>query len=149
MPTNLEKGQSPAQLENIDVRVVVFSLRDERLRVLLSACPANHPGERWELPGSPVPVAMSLEETATQSVLRLSGLREAYLEQLYTYGEAERCPSRRLISVVYFAIIPAGAAAAPDEKNGCHSQWFPVDDLPGLVMDHAEVVAYAFARTGF
>ncbi len=144
--TGLEKGLALAPLESIDVRVVVFSLREERLRVLLSACQASGGDLAWELPGSPVPAAVSLEETATQSVLRLSGLREAYLEQLYTYGEAGRCPSQRLISVVYFAIIPAGAAASPAEKNGCQSQWFPVDELPDLVMDHAEVVAYALRR---
>lgn len=145
-PTGLEKTLTPAHLDSIDVRVVVFSLREERLRVLLSACRAKGGGVGWELPGSPVPVAVSLEETATQSVLRLSGLREAYLEQLYTYGETGRCPSQRLISVVYFAIIPAGAAATPVEKSGFHSKWFQVDSLPDLVMDHAEVVAYALRR---
>ena len=132
-------------LDALDVRVVVFSLRDERLQVLLSPC-GSAPSGQWELPGSPVPVAKSLEGTATECVLRLSGLREAYLEQLYTYGDTGRHPERRLISVVYFAIIPAGAHAAQQGSDDCRAGWFPVETLPDLGMDHGEILAYALRR---
>src|SRR5512142_2110292 len=94
------RAPSPAQinppvgpfLPGLEVRVVVFSLRDERLQALLTpACPGSgSQGSFLELPGSRVPVEQSLEETATNGLLRLTGLREAYLEQLYTYGEAAR-----------------------------------------------------------
>jgi 8-oxo-dGTP diphosphatase len=140
------RPMSQPYLENIDVRMVVFSLREDLLKVLLSACQTDTISEDWELPGSPVPANKSLEETATESVLRLSGLREAYLEQLYTYGEAGRCSTTRLVSVVYFAIIPAGAASPPADRDNCWSKWFPVGDLPNLAMDHEEVVGYALRR---
>lgn len=134
-------------LEHLDVRVVVFSLRDERLQVLLSACGGNgNLTGLWELPGSPVPFDQSLEGTATQSVLRLTGLREAYLEQLFTYGELGRQTGQRLVSVVYFAIIPAGYHAITGEAGNCAVRWFLVDDLPGLALNHDEVVEYALRR---
>lgn len=135
-------------LDALDVRVVVFSLRDERLQVLLSPCGDGGvtAGNAWELPGSPIPVAKSLEETATECVLRLSGLREAYLEQLYTYGDAERHPGRRMISVVYFAMIPAGAHTAPTGADNCQAAWFPVEELPALGMGHGEILTYAVRR---
>jgi 8-oxo-dGTP diphosphatase len=134
-------------LSHLDVRVVVFSLRSERLQVLL--CPVNH--ERWELPGQPVPLAGSLEETATETVLQLTGLREAFLEQLYTYGDTGRHPAGRLVSVVYYAIIPAGAMQAPGKppqysKDECRAKWFPEDELPAMTMDYREVVNYALRR---
>jgi 8-oxo-dGTP diphosphatase len=142
---NTTQEQNGGFLENLDVRVVVFSLRDDRLQVLLSAGDSD----RWQLPGSRVPFNQSLEGTATESVLRLTGLREAYLEQLYTYGEAGRGvihPGQRLVSVVYFAIIPAGAYSPHMDKDARQTKWFPVDDLPALSMDHREVVAYALRR---
>lgn len=148
-PQNAVSTQN-APLGHLDVRVVVFSLRGERLQVLLTPCsPADAPPACWELPGSAVPAGRSLEETATESVLRLTGLREAYLEQLYTYGEANRCARERLVSVVYFAIIPAGAAnshhtSTHSDESG--AKWFPVGDLPGLAMDHADIVTYAQRR---
>ena len=137
-------------LNNLDVRVVVFSLRDDQLQVLLTPVSA----EVWELPGSLIPASKSLEETATESVLRITGLREAYLEQLYTYGDANRYdgkhPAERLVSVIYFAIIPAGAVNSntgpSSPKKDCQASWFPVDDLPPLAQDHREVVAYALRR---
>lgn len=139
-----------AMLENVDVRVVVFSLRDERLQVMLS--PAEGAGgDRWELPGSRVPASQSLEETATECVLRLTGLREAYLEQLYTYGESwrhdrTRTPPVRLVSVVYFAIIPAGASLASTDKDDRQAKWFPIDDLPEILSGHQEMIVYALRR---
>lgn len=116
-----------AFLKNIDVRVVVFSLRGEQLQVLLALGPSG----QWELPGSLVPLGKSLEATATESLLHMTGLREAYLEQLYTYGEAERSgPGReRQVSVVYFAIIPAGAAGAHMDKDARQARWFPVEGV--------------------
>jgi 8-oxo-dGTP diphosphatase len=131
-------------LDGLDVRVVVFSLSDGRLQVLLA--PVDSTCTLWELPGRRVPKALSLEETATESVLRLTGLREAFLEQLYTYGEPQRSPGERLVSVVYFALIPAGSRSNPIDKDACGAKWFPVDALPALVMDHAEVVRYALRR---
>ena len=142
---NTTQEQNGGFLEDLDVRVVVFSLRDERLQVLLS--PGTHGA--LELPGSRVPRVQSLEDTATESVLRLTGLREAYLEQLYTYGETARGPvepGARLVSVVYFAIIPAGVHSSPVDKDARPAKWFPVDDLPALAHDHQEVVAYALVR---
>lgn len=143
-------------LQNLDVRVVIFCLRDERLQVLLDQSIAgHHPAaglERWQLPGSRIPLQQSLEETATDSLYCLTGQHEVYLEQLYTYGEAARQStgtSERLVTVVYFAIIPARAAYAHGTstiKDGCQAKWFPVDQLPPLVADHPDILAYALRR---
>jgi 8-oxo-dGTP diphosphatase len=146
IPSTQSPGGSQPFMENLDVRIVVFSLRDERLQVLLVSCASVQTGSRWELPGSLVPINQSLEETATESVLRLTGLREVYLEQLYTYGDAGRSTGRRLVSVIYFAIVPAGAVSQHINIDECQASWFPVEELPVLVMDHREVAAYALRR---
>ncbi len=53
------------------------------------------------------------------------------------------------MSVVYFAIIPAGAAyarAAVVDQDGCRAKWFPVEPLPRLVLDHHDILMYALRR---
>jgi 8-oxo-dGTP diphosphatase len=132
-------------IDHLDVRVVVFSLRDERLQVLLFP---SGSGERWLLPGSPAPVDQSLEETATRCLLHLTGLREVYLEQLYTYGEVDRSgPGQaRLVSVVYFAIVPGKAVSSHIDKDAVQARWFPVDELPQTAWDHGEIIEYALRR---
>jgi 8-oxo-dGTP diphosphatase len=135
-------------LSNLDVRVVVFCLRDERLQVLLVP---SRSARVYELPGSPVPMHKSLEETALESILPFTGPREAFLEQLYTYGDTSRDLNERLVSVVYFSIIPAGAsqlqnAAASTNKDVEDAKWFPVGELPALAMDYEEIIKYALRR---
>lgn len=139
--TNPPSSPQPS-LNHLDVRVVVFSLRGDRLQVLLAPASNDH----WELPGSPALADQSLEETATQSLLRLTGLREAYLEQLYTYGDVARGEGVRIVSVVYFAIVPAGTLSSHMDKDECRAKWFPMEKLPALVMDHDEIVLYALRR---
>ncbi|HEX9017946.1 MAG TPA: NUDIX domain-containing protein [Anaerolineaceae bacterium] len=157
LPPGSEPTTGPF-LENIDVRVVVFCLRDQRLQVLLtqncSQPETDGSLDLWELQGYPVPAPVSLEETATESVLHLTGLREAFLEQLYTYGDvaradlpgADRASQKRRVSVVYFAIIPGGAISASKDKDACRAKWFPVDSLPNLAANHLEIVRYALRR---
>ena len=108
-------------------------------------CSARSPQNlEWELPGEPIQVDQSLEEAASQCLGHFIGRREAYLEQLYTYGHPQRQPADRLISVVYFAIIPADAARLPSGHP--QASWFPIDALPGLILDHGEIVEYALRR---
>jgi 8-oxo-dGTP diphosphatase len=127
-------------LEQLEVLVVIFSLRESRLKVLLKA----QAGDLWALPGRPVRLSSSLEQAAAEELDCHTGVADAYLEQLYTYGDPERISGRRLISVAYFALIPADAPYTAGEAYG--ARWFAVDDLPPLAMDHAEIIAYALRR---
>jgi len=123
----------------LNVHVVVFSVSEETLRVLLLP-----QGEAWVLPGALVRHDESLDDTASQAVAPHVDRRQAYLEQLYTFGSGERSgPGGRLVSVAYFALVPVGALAQgnPDKR-----QWFPLQSLPALVFDHADIIAYALRR---
>ena len=128
-------------LDKLEVRVVIFSLRENALKALLARS-LHDPA--WELPGVPIQVDQSLEEAASQCLGHYIGLAEAYLEQLYTYGHPQRDPSQRLISVVYFAIIPADAATLA--TGHLQANWFPIESLPHLVLDHGEIISYALRR---
>ncbi len=134
-------GAGKDLLDKLEVRVVIFSLRDNALQALLAR---SSPCTEWELPGVPIQVDQSLEEAASQCLGHFIGLGEAYLEQLYTYGNPQRDPSRRLISVVYFAIIPADAARLP--SGHAQANWFSVEKLPDLILDHGEILGYALRR---
>jgi 8-oxo-dGTP diphosphatase len=129
-----------AQLE---VRVILFGLRANRLQVLL-ACSNFDPAVCWELPGAPVLPHQSLDETASLCLTRFSGVKEAYLEQLYTFGDLRRSSSGRVVSVAYFGLIPAGTP--PTLIDDSKAQWFPVDELPGMAADHGEIVRYGLRR---
>ncbi len=67
--------------------------------------------------------------------------REAYLEQLYTYGTGGEAGAQ-VVSVVYFALIPADLRC----ETASGLRWFRVEELPPLAGNHVEIVAYALRR---
>ena len=131
----------------LTVDVVVFTLRESRLHVLLIRRAENPFAGMWALPGGFVKMEEPLEEAAYRELEEETGLREAYLEQLYTYGNPQRDPRGRVVTVAYFALIPADAPVlAEGGVEVSQADWFPVEELPSLAFDHADIVAYALRR---
>ena len=99
---------------------------------------------RWALPGGMVRVTEGLELAARRNLLETTALKPTYLEQLYAFGEADRSPDGRIVSIVYWALVRADEAsrATVDENV----RWFPADDLPELAFDHNLIVDYALWR---
>ncbi len=127
-------------LPDVEIRVVVFTLKDNRLQVLMRPLEG---GELWLLPGVPAVSDCSLEDSAAACVESLTGLKEIYLEQLYTYGRLK--PEGQVISVVYFALLAASALSGAKTGQG-QAAWHPVDQVPALAWDHDEILAYALRR---
>jgi len=126
---------------------VIFTLREDSLQVLLVQRGEPPFAGSWALPGGFVRLEESLEEAALRELSEETGLTEAYLEQLYTYGEPERDPRGRVVTVAYFALIPADAPVRMEGgSDAAQARWFPVDQLPHLAFDHAQIVTYALRR---
>jgi 8-oxo-dGTP diphosphatase len=124
---------------SLTVHVVMFSLCEDALQVLLTP---DGPA-RWQLPGQAVAADESLEAAALRAFSGQFDSREIYLEQLYTYGEPERVPDGRTVSVVYFALIPADKPRSPAAGT---MRWFRLSQLPPLAFDHTGIVEYALRR---
>ncbi len=120
--------------------VVLFSIRNDRLQVLLVR---RGDGNR-SLPGGPAGLAEDLDASAWRYLEEQTGVRGLYLEQLYTFGAPGRDPRRRAVSVAYYALVPSERLQI--RPLGPSLGWFPVDRLPPLVLDHAQVVAMAHQR---
>lgn len=131
----------------LTVDVVIFTLRDSRLQVLLVQRGEAPFVGQWALPGGFVHIDESLEMAAGRELAEETGVQQAYLEQLYTYGEVGRDPRGRVVSVAYYALIPAGTPVqAEGGSDARQARWFPILGLPQLAFDHAEIVAYALRR---
>ncbi|MEO6472480.1 MAG: NUDIX domain-containing protein [Aeromicrobium sp.] len=99
---------------------------------------------QWALPGGPLERDENLASSAAHTLLRTTGLEPRYLEQLYAFGNVDRSPDDRVVSIVYWALVqPDEVARAVDGEN---VEWFVADRLPALAFDHAEIVDYALTR---
>jgi 8-oxo-dGTP diphosphatase len=131
----------------LSVDIVIFSLRAGQLNALLVQRARDPFAGMWALPGGFVGMDESLETAASRELEEETGLQEAYLEQLYTYGDPDRDPRGRVVTVAYFALIPSDAHIRPEGGDDAQkAQWFPVKDLPKLAFDHPEIIAYALRR---
>ncbi|MGR2751299.1 NUDIX hydrolase [Agromyces arachidis] len=99
---------------------------------------------RWALPGGWLPVRESLDAAAARTLNETTGLAPRYLEQLFTFGDPDRSPGERVVSVVYWALVHSDEVerAVSDENV----RWFDEDDLPDLAFDHAAILDYALRR---
>jgi 8-oxo-dGTP diphosphatase len=61
--------------------------------------------ESWALPGGFIGMQESLDQAAERLLSDEAGLKDVYLEQLYTFGEPERDPRARVITVAYYALV--------------------------------------------
>jgi 8-oxo-dGTP diphosphatase len=87
-----------------------------------------------------------LDAAAWRELRASTGLTDAYLEQLFTFGDPSRDPDAHVVSVAYMALIPdPGCVSGPSPKYAAGG-WFEVADFPPLAYDHALMAAYAVKR---
>ncbi|WP_139417683.1 NUDIX hydrolase [Agromyces laixinhei] len=98
----------------------------------------------WALPGGWLPPNEELEAVAARTLRLTTGLAPTYLEQLYTFGEVDRSPGVRVVSVVYWALVQSDEAARA--VAGPNVRWVPADTLPALAFDHNRIVEYGLWR---
>jgi len=131
---------------SVTADVVIFTLRENDLHVLLIK--RGHPPceGMWATPGGFVDIDESLEEAALRELEEETGVRDVYLEQLYTFGDPGRDPRGRVITVAYFALVPATAIHPRAGDDAAEARWWSVYDLPPLAFDHADILDYALQR---
>jgi 8-oxo-dGTP diphosphatase len=130
----------------ITVNVVIFALRRTDLQSLLVRRRRWPYEALWAIPGGFVELDEALEAAALRKLEEETGLTNVYLEQLYTFGAPQRDPRDRVITVAYFAVVRATRIVPRTADDAEHVCWYPVNDLPPLAFDHAEILTYALTR---
>jgi 8-oxo-dGTP diphosphatase len=87
-----------------------------------------------------------LEEAAHRVLREKTGVKNVYMEQLYTFGDPQRDPRSRVITVAYFALIPWKELDQPESQKVADLTWSSVDSLPKLAFDHKTILNYAVKR---
>ncbi len=92
---------------SVTVDVVLLSVGEKHITTLLTQRRMPPFQGLWALPGTFVRMDETLEETAQRVLRERIGFTEAYLEQLHTFGTVDRDPRARVITIAYYALIPA------------------------------------------
>lgn len=84
---------------------------------------------KWSVPGGFVKMDESLEEGALRKLKEKTGIENVYLEQLYTFGEVDRDPRTRIISIGNLALISKDSIIYSENAENKETKWFWADKI--------------------
>jgi len=123
----------------VSVDCAIFGFVDGRLKILVHERPYNPAKGELSLIGGFVDKDESLEKAARRILKEFTGLDNVYMQQLSAFGEVERDPGERVISIVYYVLI--NVAEHEDTLSiQSNSKWIDVDQIPPLCFDHNQMV---------
>ena len=126
--------------------IVIFTIRQDELKILLiKRALQPHKGE-WALPGGFIMLEESLEEGARRELEEETGVKDVYLEQLYTFGQPDRDPRERVITVAFYALIPSDEIEITAATDAEGVSWFGMKEVPELAFDHENILTMANER---
>ena len=127
--------------QNITVAIdcVIFGFDSKKLNLLLFKRRVSPFKGSWSLIGEVLENNVSLNQSATDILSKLTGLENIYLKQLKTYGALNRDPQERVISIVYFSLIRVDKLSLKMVEN-YDAKWFAFNELPELILDHSQMV---------
>ena len=136
---------STAWLLHVSTDIVIFSIQNGALRVLLRQRYSETLNKSdWALPGGYIRPAEPLEQCALRTLTQQTGIREVYLEQLYTFGRPDRHPRSRVVTVSYLALMPSHSSN--DIIDSPNIRWQDPAELPDLYLDHVDIIRIARQR---
>ncbi len=100
MPFQRELYKSAFSVDNI-----IFGFDSNTLKVLLIKRREDPYGGMWALPGDIVSPDENLDDAAIRVLDQLTGVRDVYLNQVYTFGKVDRHPKGRVITIAYYSLI--------------------------------------------
>lgn len=126
--------------------IALFTIREDRLAVLLVRRGSEPFKDCWALPGGFVKPDACLEDCALRELAEETGVTGVYLEQLYTFGKPDRDPRERVISVAYYALAPSEGLSPVAGSDAAEVAWFAMGALPQLAFDHRDIISLAQQR---
>lgn len=132
---------------SVTVDIVVYGYDGgKQLKMLLIQRGSDPYKGSWALPGGFVDMDENLETAALRELEEETGVKDLYVEQLFTFGQPGRDPRGRVISVAYFSLVNLQDHPAVAASDAAKAEWFPLDDLPELAFDHSDIIATANNR---
>lgn len=132
-------SEHPRHLVAVDCIVFGYDILEKEIKLLLIKRSFEPAMGKWSLAGGFVREKESLDEAASRILFQLTGLRDVYMEQSFSYGEIQRDPGARVISTSYSALIKIQDIDRKiKELNG--AQWQSLARLPHLIFDHRNMV---------
>jgi 8-oxo-dGTP diphosphatase len=131
----------------VTVDCIIFGLDESHQLKVLLIQRANDPyRDYWALPGGFVKAEETLKDAALRELEEETGVKDVFVEQLFTFGDPGRDPRGRVISVAYYALVNLGEHELTTSSDVSRAEWFEINNLPKLAFDHLRIFETALDR---
>ncbi|MUP44961.1 NUDIX hydrolase [Gramella sp. BOM4] len=145
---NNETGErkKASVLSSVTIDCVIFGFQDGNLEVLLIKHALGIRKGKWGLPGGWIKKEEGIDEAAERLLHELTGIKDVFLEQLKAFGEPDRFPMGRIITVGYYALINKEKYDIKAGYTASEAKWFKINQIPTLIYDHEEILNYGIQK---
>jgi ADP-ribose pyrophosphatase YjhB (NUDIX family) len=126
----------------LSVDCIIFGFDEGKLKILIGRRKMDPGRGEWSLYGGFVRSDEGIDDAANRVLYELTGLRNLYMRQVGAFGNVDRDPGERVVSIAYYALINVNDY--DDHLRMEHGvEWVNFDELPQLYSDHNEMVLKA------
>jgi ADP-ribose pyrophosphatase YjhB (NUDIX family) len=127
----------------VSVDCIIFGFDENKLKVLIGRRQMDPGRGQWSLYGGFVSAEESIDMAAERTLLELTGLHNIYMRQVGAFGNVDRDPGERVISIAYYALI--NVKDYSEKLRTEHGvEWVNIEELPQLYSDHNQMVSEAW-----
>ena len=126
----------------LSVDCIIFGFDEGKLKILIGRRQMDPGRGEWSLYGGFVRSDESVDDAASRTLFELTGLRNLFMRQVAAFGNVDRDPGERVVSVAYYALI--NVKDYDDALRRAHGLvWKDINEIPQLYSDHNEMVQKA------
>lgn len=124
----------------LSIDCVVFGYHEGEIKVLLVQRDVEPFKGHWALIGDLVAPTQNLQDAANNVLENLTGLKNIYMKQFFTFGSVDRHPLGRVVTVAYFSLVNSINYQPIASSWAKSAEWININNLPELAFDHYEIL---------
>ena len=130
----------------VTVDATVFTIIDDKMKVLLIQRGHEPFKDKWAFPGGFIEMDEELEDAVVRELYEETGLRGVELKQMHTFGTIGRDPRGRQISIAFIGIADKDNVELKAGDDATKAKWFDIYELPEMAFDHNRMAEMAIER---
>ncbi len=130
-------------IDALSIDCLIFGFKNSELDILLVQHGEGISKGKWALPGGWIKYSEGMDEAASRILKALTGVSNIYLEQLRAFGRVDRYPTKRVITIAYYALVKPEDYTLQAGFTAADAKWFKVNDVPLLPYDHPSILKQA------
>ena len=140
----MSKVSADQIIQALSIDCLIFGFRNGKLQILLIKHGEGISQGKWALPGGFIRYSESVDDAANRLLKSLTGVSNIYLEQLRAFGDVNRYPTERVVTIAYYALVNPERYALSPGFTASDVKWFDINEVPKLPYDHNKILDFGF-----